>query len=175
MSFLSSFNVSPREGHLEAAYWVSKYLYFHKKGGRVVFNDVEPEVKEEQFKKVNWKSLYGDVVEDILCNMPEPRENPEVILMFIDAAFTGDLVTRRSQSSILIFLNRAPITWYSKRQNTVEASTFGSKFIALRVGCEMNDGLRYKLRMMGVPIKGPTNVCCDNEAVVNNSSLAEYS
>ena len=105
--------------------------------------------------------------------MPETRENPVIISMFTDATLAGDLVTRRSQTGILIFINRAPITWYSKRQNTVEASTFGSEFIALRVGCEMNDGLRYKLRMMGVPIKGPTNVYCDNEAVVSNSSLAE--
>ena len=37
----------------------------------------------------------------------------------------------------------------------------------------MNDGLRYKLQMMGVPITGPTNVYCDNEVVVSNSSLAE--
>ena len=44
---------------------------------------------------------------------------------------------------------------------------FGSEFIAFSVGCEVNDGLRYKLRMVGVPIKGT------NEAVVSNSSLAE--
>ena len=105
--------------------------------------------------------------------MPEPRGNVVIISMFTDDAFVGDLVTRRSQSGILIFLNRAPITWYSERQNTVEVLTFGLEFIALRVGCEMNDRLRYKLRMMGVPIKGPTNVYCDNEAVVSNSSMAE--
>ena len=67
----------------------------------------------------------------------------------------------------------APITWYSKRQATVEASTFGSEFVALRVGMEMNDGLRYKLRMMGIPIAGPSNVLCDNQSVVDNSSLPE--
>ena len=50
----------------------------------------------------------------------------------------------------------APITWYSKRQATVEASTFGSEFVALRVGMEMNDGLRYKLRMMGIHVVEPT-------------------
>ena len=43
----------------------------------------------------------------------------------------------------------------------------------MRVGCEMNNGLGYKLQMMGVPFKGPTNVYCDNQAVVSNSSLAE--
>ena len=118
-------------------------------------------------------SLYGDVTNDTLCNMPEPRGNSVVISMFTDAAFNGDLVTRRSQFCILIFLKCAPITWYSKRQNTVEASTFSLESIALGVGCEMNDGLRYKLRMMSVPIKGPTNVYCDNEAVVSNSSLVD--
>ena len=95
------------------------------------------------------------------------------ILMFCDAAFAGDLVTRRSQTGILIFISNTPITWFSKRQNTVEASIFGSEFVAFRVGCEMNDGLQYKLCMMGVPVKGPTNVYCDNQAVVSNSSLAE--
>ena len=113
------------------------------------------------------------MTEDLPSNMPEPKGNPVIISMFIDAAFSGDLVTRRSQSGILIFLNQAPITWYSKQQNMVEALTFGLEFIALRVGCKMNDGLRCKLRMMGVPIEGPTNVYCDNEAVVSNSSLAE--
>ena len=115
MSLLSSFNVNPREGHLEAAYRVFGYLYNHKNRGCVVFDDRLLEVKEEQFKKVNWKNISGDVTEDLPSNMPEPRGNPVTILMFTDAAFAGDLVTRRSQSGILIFINRAPVTWYSKR------------------------------------------------------------
>ena len=138
-----------------------------------MFDDNMLEVKEEQFKEVDWKSIYGDVTKDIPCNMPEPRENLVLILMFTDAAFAEDLVTRRSQSGILIFINRAPITLYSKQQNTVETLTFGSEFIALRVGCEMNDGFRHKLPIMGVPIIVPTNIYCDNEVVVSNSSLAE--
>ena len=71
MSFLSSFNVSPRRGHLEAAYRIFEYLYYHRKGGRVVFDDAEPKMNEKQFKEVNWKSIYGDVTEDIPSNMPE--------------------------------------------------------------------------------------------------------
>ena len=47
VSFLSSFNISPREGHLEAAYRVFEYLYSHKNGGHVVFDDNLPKVKEE--------------------------------------------------------------------------------------------------------------------------------
>ena len=87
--------------------------------------------------------------------------------MFTDATFAGDLVTTKSQSGSLIVLN----TWYNKQQNRVEASRFSLEFIILRVGYEMNNRLRYKLRVMGVPIKGPTSVYCDIESVVSNSSM----
>ena len=66
--------------------------------------------------------------------------------------------------------SRASINWYSTKQNTVEVSTFGSEFIALKVGCEMYDDLRYKSYSMGFPDKEPTNVYCDNEAVIRDSS-----
>ena len=78
-----------------------------------------------------------------------------IVMIFCDTVFAGDLVTRRSESSILIFINGAPVTWYSKRQNTAVASAFDSEFITLRVGYKINDGLRYKLGMMGVPIRDP--------------------
>ena len=74
---------------------------------------------------------------------------------------------------ILIFINRAPIIWVSKRTNTVESSTFGSEIVAMRNAVDVIEGLRYKLRMFGVDIDGPTNVFCDNEAVTKNCSIPE--
>ena len=82
-------------------------------------------------------------------------------------------MTRRSKSGILLYLNSAPIMWYSKRQNTVESSTFGSEFVALRISTDLVISLRYKLRMFGIPIDGPANLFCDNEAVYKNASFAE--
>ncbi|MGH7955040.1 MAG: Ty1/Copia family ribonuclease HI [Gloeomargaritales cyanobacterium] len=35
---------------------------------------------------------------------------------------------------------------------------------------EMIEGLRYKLRMLGVPLDGPANGFCDNNSVVQNVS-----
>ena len=91
----------------------------------------------------------------------------------MDADHAGNKVARRSHTGILICLNSAPIDWYSKRQNTVESSSFGSEFIALRVATEKIEALRYKLRMMGIPLDGPANVFCDNESVVKSSSTLE--
>jgi hypothetical protein len=38
---------------------------------------------------------------------------------------------------------------------------------------EANRALRYKLRMLGVPIDGPTYMFCDNMSVVNNTTAPE--
>jgi len=81
---------------------------------------------------------------------------------FVDADHAGNRITRRSHTGIIIFCNRAPNLWFSKRQNTIETSTFGSEFIAARIAVELIEGLRYKLRMFGIPIQGATNVYCDN-------------
>jgi hypothetical protein len=88
---------------------------------------------------------------------------------FVDVDHAGCRETRRSHSGIIIFVNCAPILWFSKRQNTVKASTYGSELLAMRIAIEMIEGLRYKLRMMGVPIPDKCAVFCDNSAVVTNS------
>ena len=67
-------------------------------------------------------------------------------------------------------MQNAPIVWFSKRQNTVEAATFGSDFVALRICKELVVALRYKLRMFGFPFDGPLDVFCDNRGVVMNAS-----
>ena len=61
----------------------------------------------------------------------------------------------------------------SQGQNTVEASTYGSEMLAMRISIEMIQGLRYKLRMLGVPIDGGCNVFCDNNGVVLNMTMPE--
>jgi len=53
----------------------------------------------------------------------------------------------------------------------VEASSFESEYIALRICTEMVEALRYKLRCFGVPVEGPTDLLCDNQSVVTNSSV----
>jgi hypothetical protein len=105
--------------------------------------------------------------------MPEPHGNEVQIQMFCDAAHATCLATRRSTTGVIIFVNGAPIRWYSKRQNTVESSTFGSEFVALKIAMELNIAMRYKIRMMGVPIVDPTNTFVDNTSVVTNVTTPE--
>ncbi len=50
---------------------------------------------------------------------------------------------------------------------------FGSEFIAAHIAVELVEGLRYKLRMFGLPIDGPTNMYCDNGSIVTNCTKPE--
>ena len=90
---------------------------------------------------------------------------------YVDANHAGNMANRRSHSGIIIYVNNAHIVWYSKRKNTVEDSSFGSEFVALRITTEMVEALRYKLRCFGIPVDDTAEVFCDNMSVVNNSSI----
>jgi hypothetical protein len=173
VALLSAYNAQPREGHLEAVFHMFAYLKKHPRS-RIVFDDTYPDFGEKREDVVeddyDWTPFYGNVKEQVPHNAPEARGNDIVMTCYVDADHAGNKVTRRSHTGILIFLNRAPITWYSKRQATVETSTFGSEFIAARIATELIEGLRYKLRMMGIPIAGPAKVLCDNASVVANAS-----
>ena len=92
----------------------------------------------------------------------------------VDDNHAGNVITHRSHTGILIYVQKAPIIWFSKRQNTVESSSFGSEFVVLRIAKDLLVALRYKLRMFGIPaIDGPANVFCDNNGVVKNASIPQ--
>ena len=132
-----------------------------------------PPVKEHWFKVYDWEDFYRGAEEAIPPNMPEPRGTHVTTSSFVDANLAGNKVNRKSMTGILIFLNRAPIHHYSKKQPTIETSTFGAEFCAMRTAVEMIEGFRYKLRMFGIPIDGSTNVYCDNEAIYQNTVVLE--
>ena len=100
------------------------------------------------------------------ANAPQSPGKAAVTSCFVDASHGRCQVASRSWTGILILVNRAPFLWYIKRQSTVESSTFSSEFIVAKIALERIEGLRYKLRMMGIPLEGPTNMLCDNECMV---------
>ncbi len=178
VSCLSQHLCNPRIGHLEAVYSIFNYIRNNlaKNPGRIVFDARRVHLDESTFDtagstKEQWEDFYPDAKEAIPTKLTEPLGKPVIIRTYVDANHAGNLANRRSHTGIIIYLNNAPILWYSKRQNTVETSSFGSEFIALRIATELNEALRYKLRTFGVPISGPSEILCDNKSVVTNSSV----
>ena len=173
VSEMSSYLAMPREGHLDSVIHIYSYLKCHH-NCRMIFDPTYPTIEQEQFKdNCDWKEMYGDVKEAIPPNAPKPRGKEVDLRLYVDSDHATETKTRRSRTGFLVYLNMAPIIWYSKRQPTVETSVFGAEFVAMKNGIETVRGLRYKLRMMGIPISGPTYVYCDNKSVVNNSQSPE--
>jgi hypothetical protein len=170
VAMLSSYLVQPRQGHMEAIYYLYGYLKSHDRS-TMVFDTEYINWNEDDFPQYDWSEFYRDAREDHPNNAPLPRGMPVQINTFIDAGHARNKITRRSHTGVLIYLNKSPIIWYSKSQRTVETSTFGSEFVALKTGIELIRSLRYKLHMMGVPIEGPANVLVDNDSVVRNSTI----
>jgi hypothetical protein len=157
VSLLSSHLALPREGHLQQVYHMFAYLKNNIKR-TIAFDPTHPRIDESRFVQCDWHDFYRGAKEPVPGDAPEPRGNVVTTHCFVDADHAGNRITRRSQTGILIFVNRAPTIWYSKGQTTVETSTFGSEFVAMRIAVELTEALRYKLRMFGIPILGPTNV-----------------
>ena len=169
---LSRFLVQPRTGHLDQAYRVMAYLKSHVNAW-LVMDSTPIFLDSDRFPQADWMSFYSDAHDHLPPDMPKPRGASVTMTCFVDADHAGDQITRRSHTGIVILLNNAPVFWICKRQNTVETSTFGSEFIALKAATEHIEGLRYKLRMFGVRIEGPTNILCDNMSVVKSSTMPE--
>jgi hypothetical protein len=172
VSELASQLALPREGHLDAVFRIYSYLKY-KRNSLMVYNPMYPTIKKDNFPKRNWNNFYGRVKEILPPAMPNPLGLEVIIRVFVDADYAGDNANRRSRTGFIIFLNEAPIAWYSKKQSRIENSVFGSEFIAMRTALETVQGIRYKIRMMGVPLNTPVYIYGDNMSVIHNTSKPE--
>jgi hypothetical protein len=93
--------------------------------------------------------------------------------LFVYSDNVGEKFKRLSSTGFVIYLNMAPIMWFSKRQPTVESSVFGAEFFAMNNGIDTFCGLHYKLIMMGVTLSEPTYVYGGNMSVVHNTQWPE--
>ena len=162
---LSRYSGAPREGHMEAVRRVFGYLKKFNKG-RIIIDDSYPEVKAPPMEENRWSEMYPDAEIENPKDMPEPRGKKARIMAYVDADHAHDLVTRRSVTGILLYVNNTPLKWTSKRQNTIETSTYGSELVAARLAVEQILEYRYKLQMLGVPVDEPHILLGDNMSVV---------
>ncbi len=69
-----------------------------------------PSIEDSIFIKCNWHDFYWGAKESIPADAPEPRKNVVPSLCFVNANHAGTCVTGRSQTGILLFVNRGQ--WY---------------------------------------------------------------
>jgi hypothetical protein len=151
ISILSSYLAYPCEGHLETALHVMGYLKL-KHNSRLIFDQTYPDIDQTAFPKFDWIEFYGNVEEAIPLDMPPPLGKDFDIHMMVESDHAGE---KRTQCSCT---------------GTIETSVFGAEFVAMKHRIKTLKGLRYKIRMMGIPMTGPTYIYGDNKSQVTNLS-----
>ena len=174
VSMMSSYLAMPRAGHMEQLLHMFAYLK-RNHNAELVLDPSPPNIDLSLFPRQDWEATeFGnDLEEELPENRPEERGFGFVMTAYVDADHAGDSVTRRSRTGFLVYLNSAPIYWFIKKQNSVETSTFGSEFMAMKQCTEYVRGLRYKLRMLGIPCEIPTLIYGDNKSVLINASVPD--
>ena len=119
----------------------------------------------------DWEhTVYGKRSEQMPIGAPTPRGKLVVMSVYVDASRMHNVLTGRSVTGILHFLNQTPVDWFSKRQGTVETATYGSELVAARTATEQIIDLRNTLRYLGVHIEAHTYLFGDNKSVVDNAT-----
>ena len=146
--------MAPREGHFQAMERVFGYLHAHSKG-HIVLDPCEAPIRSKaQFNLGhNWLEFYPDACEELPYDMPTSSGQLATLTCYVDAAHARDKVTCRSVTGIVLLLNDTLIVWLSKRQKTVETSTYGSELVAASIAVNLLIEMCYKLRMLGVNLE----------------------
>ena len=79
-----------------------------------------------------------------------------------------DLIPESYYSSI-----EHPSNGFPRNKAQLKHRPIGAELVATQLAIDMIDALRYKLRMFGIPIGGPTTIWCDNQSVVHNSTTPD--
>ena len=117
-------------------------------------------------------SLHWQAAKGLLRYVASTREQsivygtePNTVIGYCDADHAGDLDTRRSTTGFVFLVNGGAITWLSKRQPTVAASTTEAEYIASAQATKEALWLRVLLADLGIKVD-TFQIMADNQSAM---------
>ena len=149
------------------------YGYIMKyKHGIIRFNTDMPDHSDLPVHDHDWSNTpYAGSTEELPGNIPQPRGKAVRITTYADANLYHNVLNGKAVTAVLHYLNKTPIDWFSKKQNTVETATFGAESSAARTAIEQMKSIKMLLLYLGVPIHEPSILFGDNKTCVDGLSL----
>jgi transposase InsO family protein len=121
--------------------------------------------------KAHWEAvkrilsyLRGTITSGICYGGVQERN---MLLTYSDSDYAGDLVTRKSTTGVFCFLNGAPVSWSSHRQDCVSLSSTEAEYVAASAATKTVIWFRQLLDDIGWEQKSPTTLLCDNQGAIS--------
>ena len=75
--------------------------------------------------------------------------------MFMDSDHVWVQSVSQIEKWFLDNMNTALVQWFAKKQSTEKTLVFGAEFVTMQQDIDVLRGLRYKLRIIDIPISSP--------------------
>ena len=85
---------------------------------------------------------------------------------YSDADWAGDTDDRKSTSGYMFLIAGGPVSWKSRKQNTVALSTAEAEYVALSTATQECMWMQKLLSELGNPPDGPTTILEDNQSSI---------
>jgi len=123
------------------------YSYLSKfKHATIRIRTKEPDLSGLPNQAFDWEeSIHGEVTELLPEDVSQPCGKSVTTISYYDANLYYNIITDRSVTGVLCLLNKTPIDWYSKKQFTVETTTYRSEYSSARTCVEQILDLRNTL------------------------------
>mmetsp|Transcript_15766 Transcript_15766/g.22512 ORF Transcript_15766/g.22512 Transcript_15766/m.22512 type:complete len:107 (+) Transcript_15766:3919-4239(+) len=105
---MARFAAAPRTDHIMKVFDIFCYVKKHLQS-RLVFDYQSKDWSNIAWLEHDWREYYPEAQEVIPSNAPPQRGKAVQINMFCDASHATDLVTRRSTTGIIIFVQVTPV------------------------------------------------------------------
>ena len=107
------------------------------------FRTNQPDFSDvELFEYHESERIHRPVSEGLLHDAPKLLGHHMMLSHYVDANLMHCLLTGRSVTGILHFINQTPINWFLRKQVTFKTETYGFEFVTARTYVEQPIDLR---------------------------------
>jgi hypothetical protein len=85
---------------------------------------------------------------------------------FCDSDYAGDGDTRRSTTGYVFIMNNGAVSWCSKRQSTVAASTTEAEYMAAAAAIKEGLWIQKMMHSLDIPTASAITIKCDNQGAI---------
>jgi hypothetical protein len=169
---MSSNCCAPLQGHRDRLKCMEGCLFCNLSGATPICIKIQNHRGLAAPFQYDWSSsIYGNSNEDRPPDQIVPRGKSMRTSTYQDASLYHDLVTGRSMSGIINFVNPTPVISLCKNQLAVETATYGSEFMVAHEPSHQIIQFHYTRCMMGIPLDRPSWMFGNSACLITYSAL----